>query len=318
MVLRINLIDENSKFKDNANLALRKIKAYYKAKGQIIDFNLSDPDITYISQVFPNNGKEFKIERYSENVEIGGPGYDVKKLLSPEIEHTCPDYDGLNFSMGRTSWGCPRKCPFCMTWRMEGTKTIEHSEFDEFVRHNKIILFDANFLKSPNKIKKLERIIDEGWRVSFTQGLDIRLINSNIAELLRELKTRDYKFKENRIYFAWDRLCDEKTILRNLQLLIDSGVKPSRLMFYVLTGFDTTLDEDIYRFKKLIEYDVDPFIMIYNNRRDIPEIRHWGRYVNKRFYKARKQTVEEYITEHLSPAPIPTTNKFVGILGGSL
>jgi hypothetical protein len=55
-------------------------------------------------------------------------------------------------------------------------------------------------------------------------------------------------------------------------------------MVYVLVGFNTTLVQDLYRIQKLIEFEVKPFVMIYNNKRDTM-LRHLSRWINKRYYE---------------------------------
>lgn len=282
--LKISLIDYNGKYQNNANLALRKIKAYYSALGHEIGFGLSNPDKIFVSKVFQDNGYQTDIGGQTCNdIEFGGPGYDVTKLLPPEIEHTCPDYEGLGFSMGRTSWGCPRKCEFCMTWRMEGTKTIEHSPFDEFVRHDKVLLYDANFLNSPKCIEKIQTILDNNWKVSFNQGLDLRLMTAKIARKLASVKYYDFDFRDRRLYFAWDLMKNEKTILRGLKTIL-KFIPARHLMIYILCGFDTSFEEDRYRFEKLKNLGVDPYVMLYNHTQE-PQLGAFARYVNRRVYK---------------------------------
>jgi len=54
----------------------------------------------------------------------------------------------------------------------------------------------------------------------------------------------------------------------------------------MLVGFNTTFEEGLYRFNVLRELGADPFVMIYNNRKDKPLLRHFARWVNKRIYKS--------------------------------
>ena len=65
-------------------------------------------------------------------------------------------------------------------------------------------------------------------------------------------------------------------------------IKPKHIMVYVLVGFDTKFEDDMKRFEILNEFGVDPFIMIYNNRRDNKQLRDFSRWVNKRIYKVCK------------------------------
>ena len=50
--MRISLIDVDSKI---PNLALMKLSAYHKQKGNQVGFNISDPDQVYVSCIFKKN-----------------------------------------------------------------------------------------------------------------------------------------------------------------------------------------------------------------------------------------------------------------------
>jgi hypothetical protein len=49
-------------------------------------------------------------------------------------------------------------------------------------------------------------------------------------------------------------------------------------------GFNTAFEEDDYRFKRLRELGVDPYVMVYNQCADT-RLKHWARWVNGRVYK---------------------------------
>ena len=198
-----------------------------------------------------------------------------------------PDYDlyGIDYSMGFTSRGCIRKCPFCIVPKKEGY-IREHSPFDEFVHpdHKKILLLDNNFLASPKRIEKLHYLISHGYRVSFNQGLDIRLVNEEIAGLLADVKSRDLRFRFKRYYFAWDLMSYSKKVFDGTLKLLNAGIKPRNLMFYVLVGFNTTFEEDLYRVYKLIQIGCEPFIMKYNNVSE-KKLNALAKWVNRRYFK---------------------------------
>jgi len=155
----------------------------------------------------------------------------------------------------------------------------EHAEVEEFLnpKSNVIVLLDNNFLALPSHIKKLQKYIDKGWRVDFNQGLDIRLINRENAKLLAKIKHL------KRTHFAWDFMNYEKEVKRGLNILFKAGVKPYRIMVYTLCNFNTSFEEDMYRFEELINFGVDPFIMIYENGNK--KIRDFARWANRRIYK---------------------------------
>jgi len=267
----IGLIKVDGKF---PNLALMKLSSFHKKRGD---------EVTLIDI----SGMGFD-RIYASNVFVGGSGYDIKAKLPEEIEHIMPDYDLFNkdYSIGFTSRGCIRDCKFCIVRAKEGY-IKEHSSLGEFVddRFNKIIIMDGNFLASPLWKQKLQEIIDKQWKVSFNQGLDLRLINDKKAEMLSRVKYYDWKFKTRRLYFAWDDVKDEKQALDGLNLLL-KYVPCRHIMVYILVGFNSKFDDDLYRVNKLIELGVLPFVMIYNRDTNIDKKLHgFARWVNKRYYK---------------------------------
>lgn len=132
-------------------------------------------------------------------------------------------------------------------------------------------------------IEKLLELIHKKWKVNFCQGLDLRLINEENAELLSKVKYYNWTFTRRLIPFAWDNIKEEDEILIGLHTLL-KYIPPHHIMVYVLVGFNTTLKQDLHRVQKLIELKVKPFVMIYNNKRD-PTLRHLSRWINKRYYE---------------------------------
>jgi hypothetical protein len=261
------------------NIALMKLSKYHKEKGDkvtLIDLSTLDIDRWYGSKIF-----------------MGGSGYDLKEKLPKEIEELSPDYDlyKTDYSIGFTSRGCIRNCGFCIVREKEGNFTEEDMNF---IKHTKVILFDNNFLASGKCIEKLNYFIENKIKVCFNQGLDIRLVTKEIADVLKNVKYYDLKFNRRRLYFAWDDLSYEKYVVDGINTLVKSGIRSEHLMFYVLCGFNTTFEQDFYRFKVLNDLGCLPFVMLYNNTRDV-KLRYFSRWVNKRYYKVC--TFEEYLKQ---------------------
>ena len=118
-----------------------------------------------------------------------------------------------------------------------------------------MVLLDNNFLALPSHVKKLQKYIDKGWKMDFNQGLDIRLVNKENAELLSRINY--YK----QIRFSWDFMENGKEIKRGLNYIINAGIKPYRIMCFILCCFNTRFEEDFYRFNELWDLGVYPFIM---------------------------------------------------------
>jgi len=282
------------------NLALMKISAYHKKKGDRVFLETPkrwvlglNPDKVYISCVFSKNqGKAMGISKmFNCEVELGGTGVDLEKTLPDDIEHVMPDYSlyNIRYGIGFTSRGCHRSCPWCIVPKKEGM-IREHAPIDEFYipQWKKLILYDNNFLASPKWAEKLHEISARKIKVSFNQGLDIRLVDQEVAKLLSKVRYFDDDFKKRRLYFSFDLPQIESQVLQGIEHLRKAEIKPRHLMFYVLVGFNTTFKEDYCRFELLDKLGIKPFIMVYNNRKDKPILRHFARWVNKRYCKVCK------------------------------
>lgn len=293
--MKILLVDTDSK-NGFPNLALMKISAWYKMQGYKIDLikgipqapPLVDYSKAYISCIFYQNASA--VSSYARmldcDVTIGGIGISHDKLPD-EIEHIMPDYFlyGIDFSMGFTSRGCNRKCPWCVVPSKEGG-IKDNAPISEFLYdgHNKVVLMDNNFQASPRWRENLAFIIENELKVNFNQGLDIRLVTKEFASILSRTKYYSWNFKTRSLHFAFDTMKVERAVKRGIKKLIAAGVPARNLMFYVLVGYDTTLKEDLYRVQVLKDLGVHPFIMIFNRKQD-PQLRRLARWVNRHYYQ---------------------------------
>ena len=144
----------------------------------------------------------------------------------------------------------------------------------------------------PSHIKKLQLFIDKGWRMDFNQGLDARIINEENAKLLARIKHKET------IRFAWDNIKDETEIIKGLEFVIRAGIRPRNITVYVLIGFDTTFEEDLYRIQRLREIKdeqgpVKAYAMNYNNTLKGRKYKDFMRWVNNPWI-FKSCTWEEY------------------------
>lgn len=289
--MRVLLIPIDGKI---PNLAIMKLSAWHKAQGDDVGLRMTDPEKIYVSVIFEKNLHLAQgIHKFypGVDIEIGGPALgslDIIKNLPDEVEHIMPDYDlyGIDYSIGFTTRGCIRKCPFCQVWRTEGALT-EHAPITEFHHpsHKKIILFDNNLLASSRWRETLEYLIKKKLKVNISQGLDIRLVDEEKAELLSKVSAYTSTFKTPMYHFAWDLPEIEDDVRRGIELLKDAGIKGKKLTFYVLVGFNTSHEQDLYRVNTLLKLRVDPYVMVYNNKKDDHFIRHLARWTNRHRYK---------------------------------
>ncbi|MBA7592424.1 hypothetical protein ES708_34607 [subsurface metagenome] len=158
--------------------------------------------------------------------------------------------------MGFTSRGCPRGCPWCIVPVKEGNITPNARIYEFWDRqHKRIILLDNNLLAAPNWRQTLGDLTAEGLEVDFNQGLDIRLVNEENADYLKRVKAKQLRF-------AYDDLSYEPQLRRGIELLLEKGIRPRKLSFYVLIGFPGD-DTAIERMKLLASYNTDVFPMLY-------------------------------------------------------
>lgn len=259
LLLDLDVIKQRRPF---PNLALMKLSAFHKAKGDevFLNFPLCQPDVSYASCIFTWNAN--RRDGLSPDVFVGGSGIDLKAELPPEVEHTMPDYNlysNLNFSLGFTSRGCIRKCPWCIAPEKEG-QIKPWARIYEFWdrRHNKVILLDNNLLAAPNWRLTLDDLIAEGLEVDFNQGLDIRLVNEDNVGYLKRVKAKQLRF-------AFDDISYEKAVRNGIELLLANGIRSRKLSFYVLVGFADD-DTALKRMKILQSYNVDVFPMAYKGK----------------------------------------------------
>lgn len=242
------------------NLALMKLSAYHKAKGDevYLNFPLQQPDISYASCVFTWHST------WSATVPdaamLGGSGIDLKAELSPEVEHIMPDYSlypDVDFSLGFTSRGCFRKCPPCIVPEKEGPikATTRIYEFLER-RYRKMILLDNNLLAAPNWRQTFEDLIAEEIEVDINQGLDIRLLNEENLYYLKRIKAKGLRF-------AFDNIGYERELREGIELLSANGIGSRKLSFYLLYGFPVIEQECIERVKILASLNVGVYPMAY-------------------------------------------------------
>jgi len=308
----IGLIDIDSKI---PNLALMKISNHYKSLGEEVEFVKPNKKYKkiYASAIFTKSkGKCLELqEYYGDVIELGGTGWDLYKVLDNKIEHMVPDYnlytpeeiasrmkgigtkehklkkaiEIVSAGMGFTSRGCVRNCGFCFVPKKEGS--FHHvAEIKDLInpKSNILILHDNNLTADPNCINKLHEIRDRKIIVDINQGCDVRLVNEDIARALGEVRHL------RSLHYAWDLMGFEKQVMEGIKTL-SKYIKPYRHMCFMLVGYNTSFEEDMYRFKKLREMKIDPFVMVYNQLENVT-LKHFARWVNSRIYK--KCHWEEY------------------------
>lgn len=256
--MKVCLADIDSKM---PNLALMKLSAYHKGRGDTVKFYDplfdQDTDLVYASKVFTFTPDW---EDLLAGTVRGGPAYDLDVHLPDGVEAQRPDYSlyGCDYAMGYTMRGCVRNCPFCIVPKAEGKARPTGDIYDFWDGQERLCLLDNNLTALPAHFTKIVRqLAKEGMRVDFSQGLDVRLLTLPMAEELK--KVRLWK----QIHFAWDSMKDERRVRHGIRLLEIARIA-RKSMFYVLIGYDTGPEEDLYRVMELRALGVDPFVMPYD------------------------------------------------------
>ncbi len=278
--MKIGLVQVDGKW---PNLVLMKLSAWHKKQGDTVGWfsPLEEWDKVYASKVF-----DFTLDDpyLPPDTIKGGTGYDVHSKLSPEIEGCSPDYSiypKVDYAMGFTTRGCLRKCPFCLVPEKEGALQVVAQLGNFLDSRKKVVLLDNNLTAVPwfHFEGVLRNLIDWKTKVDFSQGLDIRIVMNDHAELLAKVKLL------KQIHFAWDSLGIEQTVRTGIKIL-SKHMPLSRLMFYVLIGYNTSPEEDLYRVEVLRGLKVDPFVMPYDRSNQYQK--RFARWVN---HKAVFRTV---------------------------
>lgn len=138
------------------------------------------------------------------------------------------------------------------------------------------MLLDANILACKDRIELLEQLAESRAKVDFTQGLDARFITEEVARVLKRIRIKT-------VHFAFDFMKNEKAIVRGLNIYRDYCNPNDRDSVYILTNFDTTIEEDLYRVRKVQEAGLLPDIRIYRKSTAPRVLRDLQRWCNNRF-----------------------------------
>lgn len=185
------------------------------------------------------------------------PSVVVDRLPAP-VEGLVPDYTlypGLGYSLGYTYRPCHRGCDFCVVGKMTHPDTDHHSiwEFHDS-QFDSICLLNNNTFMDPRWRETFDEIWDAGLTVVDENGYDLRLMTEEHVAVLKRTKFT------GKLHFAWDRMKDEHDVLRGLRLCDAAKLRGS---VYVLVGYDTTAEDDLYRIQKVVDFNMSPYVMPY-------------------------------------------------------
>lgn len=319
--MKIGLIDVDGH--NFPNLALMKLSAYHKSKGDEVEWWDSGRDhynIVYMSKVFSDvYSPDLPTPENADLVVKGGTGYaiwlegdkevyhkDYDRPLPDEIESQYPDYSlypqytGYGQSLkkqtayGFLTRGCPRGCDFCHVKDKEGRIAVKVADLNAFWRgQGNICLSDPNILACREREELFEQLIGSKAKIDFNQGLDARLLTQDSAEFLAAMKLKPP-------HFAMDNVEQMHQVAKGLKFYVEACRKIKgkwnwrNAKVFMLTNFNTTHQQDMERIKLIQECECQPYVMIYNKPSAPAITRRLQRWTNNTMLYAASKDFMEY------------------------
>lgn len=256
--------------RDFLPIGLLKLASYHRQKGDCFrlirgnkDTNGFVPDevkitslFTYWSQFVWDSVAFYKKKFPNAKVTVGGiyaslmPGHckksgcdEVFVGINDEAEKYKPAYDlvDVDYQIIHASRGCIRRCDFCGTWKIEPTFSFKESIKEE-IHSNRLIFYDNNLLANPN----ITDILLELSEITYSNkpiysecqcGLDGRLLNANLAKLLKKAR-----FINPRI--AWDHNYSQyNTIKKQVDMLVNAGYQAKDIYVFMIYNWNYDFHE---------------------------------------------------------------------------
>jgi hypothetical protein len=284
------------------NLALMRLAAYHRSLGDVVTLRraanvravqprLDDPewDAVYGSLIFQfTRPVAEEARRVYPAMLLGGSGWDrpddgfITSLddmgIPDDLDFS--DYPTWRQSMGFTQRGCRFRCGFCSVPRREG-KVRSVGAIADIWRGEpwprEVLLLDNDFFGQVVWRDRIDELNAGGFRVSFNQGINARMLTDETAAAIASVDYRDDSMKVKRIYTAWDNRKDESRLFAGLDALCRYGVKPDHIMVYMLIGYwpGETDDDRLYRQAQLRAFGARPYPMPFQRTPELVGFQRW-------------------------------------------
>ena len=138
-----------------------------------------------------------------------------------------------------------------------------------------IKLLDPNLLACAEHEEILQELIKSNAKLDITQGFDIRLVTSDNIKLINQLNIK-------MIHFAWDN--PKIDLTEKLRFFAEHGkIKNySQRTVYILTNYNSTEEEDLYRIMTCFRLGFSPYQMIYDKQHAPRTVRKMQRWCNSK------------------------------------
>lgn len=272
--MKIGLLDleelNGSKF---PNLALMQFSTYAKLTDDVEKYNIYNYyDEVYVYKVFSFT-PDVEVMNCQKRINVG-IGWDIEMIDGQEIYHMNkadrkdwlrqlpPDYSmypNYDKALGYLTVGCSRGCSFCPTQYTQGKVVRKINDLNVFWHGQKeIVLLDPNILQYEDRWELYEQLIESKAYIDFCQGLDILLVTDRDIEYLKRMKIKY-------IHFAMDHYPNRMYVYEKLKYFKEkTGWNRSKIVVYVLTNYDTTLEQDVERIKLIKSLNFQPYVMRYD------------------------------------------------------
>ncbi len=247
-MIKIGLLKLEPKY---TNLALEKIRVWWKSHGVIAEYCSPLESVNY-DQVYCSSLFNWTNKKYvTPQMITGGTGFDITTKLPPEIDAVEP-----HINMGFTTRGCPNNCSFCVVRLKEGEFKIVCTILELWDGKAKcIVCLDNNILASPEHFAtNAELARKHNLTLDYNQGLDHRRLTPEIVDIMKSFRHKEFRF-------AFDNPKSINTVEKAIDLLQSKGIK--RSLWYVLCGYDTSLEEDLFRVNYLRERGQNAYVQRY-------------------------------------------------------
>lgn len=263
--MKIGLINIEPKI---VNTAYMQIAHYHKSSGNEVEWAMpleyDQYDKLYCSSLFDFTNKN----QVPKRAVCGGSGYDLTTELPFDCEYDYSIYPDCDYSIQWFSRGCIRNCPFCLVQKKEGgIRPVQPKNGNANGEY--IVIQDNNFFANPEWRNAVQSLKMSSQPVDFAGGIDARLLDKEKCEALNSFR------HVKQIKMAWD---DPRNDLSSIFSEITSYIKPYKIMVYVLIGYWSTPEEDLFRIESLRKLKIDPFVMAYNKKNYYQ--RRFARWVN--------------------------------------